>query len=327
MAIDPNTGLIQLNPPPVPGEVTTGSVTQAPQAPESSTTPTTPQPIPPVASYTPVAGQAGSATSTGYTATPYNVDPLKGTVAGQMKGLLEQESPYLQVARTHAREAMNERGLINSSIAISAGEKAAIESALPIATADANIYNQAMTNTVNQTNAATQFGAAAQNSAAQLNAQLLTSMNTTNANAANAALSQEAQAANQRALAQIDVNTKMELAVLDTQNRALLQSSVGASNAYVQAITNIANISTNPSLTQGAKDAAIQTQINMLREQLRTIGYISSTDSRLVEDLNLDEFFETTVPEPAAPPAEAPAWYTAPPAWYNQQPQPQPTYY
>lgn len=62
------------------------------------------------------------------------------TVAGQIGDLLDANSPYLQAARDRSMRASNARGLSNSSIAASAGEAAAYEAALPIATSDAQAY-------------------------------------------------------------------------------------------------------------------------------------------------------------------------------------------
>lgn len=250
------------------------------------------QVIPPVASFTPAEGTAGTTTGTSYTPTPYTVKP-EGTVAGQLESITKQGSPLMDLAGTQAKQEANARGLINSSIAVGAGQDALYRTALPIAQADASVNNAAMTNTANQQNAASQFGAASTNSANQANAQLLTNMNTTNANAANSAMSQEAQAANARALASVDANTRMALATLDTQNRAILQSSVGASNSYVQAVTNISNIATNNSLSKEAKDAATATQMNLLNEQLKTLAAIASTESAAVTSLDLGSFFQT----------------------------------
>ena len=63
----------------------------------------------------------------------------KETVSGQLNDLLSQDSKYMQSAKANAMEKANSRGLINSSMAVGAGQKAAIDSALPIATSDANI--------------------------------------------------------------------------------------------------------------------------------------------------------------------------------------------
>lgn len=59
------------------------------------------------------------------------------TVAGQMEGLLSKESPLVKMSRTKAKEDANKRGLLNTSMAVQAGEAAAYQSALPIAQQDA----------------------------------------------------------------------------------------------------------------------------------------------------------------------------------------------
>ena len=74
------------------------------------------------------------------TPTLYNVDPTMQTVQGQLNGLLNSDSPYIQLARQQAAEQSNSRGLLNSSLAATAGERAAIESAMPIAQQDAQTY-------------------------------------------------------------------------------------------------------------------------------------------------------------------------------------------
>ena len=66
-------------------------------------------------------------------------------VSGRLQGLLSKDSPYLARARTGAAQAANRRGLLNSSIASGAGEAAAIDAALPIATADADIASRQRT--------------------------------------------------------------------------------------------------------------------------------------------------------------------------------------
>ena len=63
----------------------------------------------------------------------------KETVAGQLNDLLNQDSTYMQSAKANAMAQANSRGLLNSSMAVGASQKAAIDSSLPIAQADANI--------------------------------------------------------------------------------------------------------------------------------------------------------------------------------------------
>lgn len=62
------------------------------------------------------------------------------TVSGQLNTLLAEDSVYLQSARNYALEEANQRGLLNSSIAVGAGERAAIDAAAPIAAQDASTY-------------------------------------------------------------------------------------------------------------------------------------------------------------------------------------------
>ena len=68
------------------------------------------------------------------------IDENKATVSGQMTGLLNQNSPYMQAATAGAMRTANQRGLLNSSIAAGEGQKAAIESSMPIAQQDAGFY-------------------------------------------------------------------------------------------------------------------------------------------------------------------------------------------
>lgn len=65
------------------------------------------------------------------------------TVAGQMKGLLASDSPYIQDARQKGKEYASSRGLLSSSMGAGASQRAAIETALPIAQQDAATYETA----------------------------------------------------------------------------------------------------------------------------------------------------------------------------------------
>ncbi len=76
----------------------------------------------------------------GYQAPTVYAPEKEATVEGRLGGLLESGSPYLERARTSAKMEAQKRGLLNSSMAASAGEKAAIEAALPIAQQDASAY-------------------------------------------------------------------------------------------------------------------------------------------------------------------------------------------
>lgn len=95
---------------------------------------------------------ATSAVPTGSQAVVGGVGELE-TVSGQLDKVLDKDSPLIQRSRASAQEQATSRGLQNSTMAAQAGELAAIQSALPIASADAGTYaNRASQNlsTVNQ---------------------------------------------------------------------------------------------------------------------------------------------------------------------------------
>lgn len=262
-------------------------------------------PAPTAPSYT-----ATQATATGYAPTPYDV-PANATVQERVKGIVGEDSALMQQAAQRAKQEMAGRGLVNSSIAIGAGQQAVIAQALPIAQQDAQTYANAATNTANQQNAASQFGAAAQNTVGLANSQQQNAALANNQQAAvqlaNTRMNNEAQVA----MANLDTQTRLALSTLDTQTRQLLQTNQSASNAYVQAVTNISNITTSNTMSQEAKDRAVQTQINLLNEQLRTIGTLAATTPAEVAELNLGDFFQVetqngSVPTPGNPATGAP---------------------
>jgi hypothetical protein len=79
----------------------------------------------------------------------------KSLVSNQLSSLLNSDSPYLQRARARATEYANSRGLLNSSIAATAGEAAAIDASLPVAQSDAETYGRADEFNATQANAFT----------------------------------------------------------------------------------------------------------------------------------------------------------------------------
>jgi hypothetical protein len=124
------------------------------------------------------------------------------TVQGQLTGIIGQNSPLIQQARTRALEGMNDRGLINSSMAQTAADSAAYNAALPIAQADAsqaskvagtnvqNINNQNIANTEAQYKELTQGSASAANIMSNAQTQIANIMANTNITDKQAAIDQ-----------------------------------------------------------------------------------------------------------------------------------------
>ena len=92
--------------------------------------------------------------------------------SNQLNKLLQADSPYLQQAKSRALQMMNERGLVNSSLAESAGVNAAIDAALPIAQSDAGAYTSASRDNMTAQNNAALANMQAQNQAALAQAQM-----------------------------------------------------------------------------------------------------------------------------------------------------------
>ena len=76
------------------------------------------------------------------------------TVEGRLAGLLDDDNPLVQMARTRGMQDASARGLLNSSLGAQAGALAAYQYAMPIAQADATTYaSAARQNASEQTNA------------------------------------------------------------------------------------------------------------------------------------------------------------------------------
>lgn len=74
-----------------------------------------------------------------YTRTPQEQE----LVENRLTGLLDRDNPYISNARQRAAEASSSRGMLNSSLAMGAAERSAIEAGMPIAAQDAATFAQA----------------------------------------------------------------------------------------------------------------------------------------------------------------------------------------
>src|SRR3990172_7024985 len=105
--------------------------------------------------------------STGYDPEKLTLDPATQTVEGRVTNILKTDSPLLTDARTRAAQTVNARGLINSSMAVGEGEKAVIQTALPIASQDANAALTVAGRNQEAANQSRQLGATAENTMRQ----------------------------------------------------------------------------------------------------------------------------------------------------------------
>ena len=195
------------------------------------------------------------------------VNSQTDTVQGQLAGLLSKSSPYITRARTSAAQAMNARGGLNTSIAAGAGEAAAIDAGLPIATADAGIFSNQRLANQSATNLARESGSVEANKAyllqksGEINSQL------ENLRAKN--------------ISQLSAQEAQQLQALTAQKGAIdrqLQELVGSQQASLQ--TQRLDTQTAWNTTQQEADRALQ----MLRgEQSTELANIEGANRMLLQ--------------------------------------------
>lgn len=303
------------------------------------------------------AGQAGYQTAGYERVDPITrqVDANTETVQGQLRGILDAGSPLMERARAKALEQANSRGLLNSSMAVGAGQAALYDTALQIATPDAATYTQASRDNqgvLNQTaqfnadqfgrnqqfnanafNQNQQFNVGETNTAGRFNAGAGNELNLTNireagaterANAQNATTLQATQMQNENriAVAQLDAANRVALENIASNNRALIQGSANAGQIYSQMQANIAAIQRDPNLSEEAKRAAIQQEIDAGQAGMVVAGRVANVDfgdtidwgaARASASANTASGAPAAAPPAAAPPAAGNSG--APPAY------------
>jgi len=199
----------------------------------------------------------------------------------QVEKVISQDSPLMQQAATTAKKAANARGLLNTSMAMQAGQAAVMDRAMPIAQYDAGVHtNVADKNTANtqqtnifnagQTQDVNKFNATNQQQNSQFNAAEQNKTSIVNASEANKVLQQF-----------LDNNNKLQLADIEASYKTLMQSEASAMQLYQQSVKNISEILMNPDLNAEAKEKAIANQNGLLKTGMQLIGKMGG--------LNLDE--------------------------------------
>ena len=155
--------------------------------------------------------------TTGYDAAQGDASLVKpgtdATVQGQLTGILDKGGPLMDRAATKSAQAMNGKGLLNSSIAVSAGQSALYDAALPIAQQDAKTFADA----------------------GQTNAQLGTQVSLSNAGFKNDAGKFGADAANQAAGQQRTAGIQSEQTAQQNRQQTMLQTTELAAQSQRQA--------------------------------------------------------------------------------------------
>lgn len=193
--------------------------------------------------------------------------PDENTVLGRFMTTTQQATPLMQMARTSADQQMNARGLLNSSLAISAADQAAYNAALPIANADANLLNNA-----NQFNATqtqdnwrlgqqldNQYGIAKMGNDTSLQTTAMnndTSRFNTAANNAASLQQTEMQTVSNQMVTKLNNENQQIMANINANAAQHQQAITAANDLYKQAQLNAQNIRVNNQMSQEAKDQA-----------------------------------------------------------------------
>ena len=203
------------------------------------------------------------------------VDPNL-TVENQMAGLLSGESPYMAAARNKAMRTANQRGLLNTTMAAGAGEKAAIESAMPIATQDA-AYLQGSAGKTQE--------ARLQSGLYEKQGEISKDIATHEGGIASGLSTQEAlQARELEGIVQSGANLRQQAELDMKKVLATMELGNNEKTAYAGAVTDMGdrfmaelnNIQRDPNVTTEAKTAAIATLQEAYKQNLQTLSSIYS---------------------------------------------------
>jgi hypothetical protein len=211
-----------------------------------------------------------NSTATGYDAAQGNAAQWDvtddQTVQGQVRKIVDENSPLQQQAKADSLKAANAHGLANSSMAVTAGQDALYRAALPIAQQDAQTHAQSgqfnagnrqqmeLAN-VDAKNTASRFYAAATNDSSKENAQLGTQTNLSNAAEANKTSMFNAQSSNDMTTKNLD--RALQAGVVN-QEQANKMAALAAENINRAAEFNI---TTNAQMQQFNIDAALKAGI------------------------------------------------------------------
>lgn len=252
--------------------------------------------------------QAPNVVATPATASLWNVDPNQ-TVQGQIANIIDADSPLMQRAETRAAQQANARGLLNSSMAVQAGQAALYDAALPIAQQDADTFARA-----------SQFNATAQTDVSKFNADAMLRAGIVNQEQANSMTQFAASEANRMAMFELnndtdvakfnasesnamkklglDSQTKLGLAQIEANYKTLMQTSASAADVYKSLLAQMGSVLANPDLDAGAKAAALQNLVGAMNASLGVIGQIANMN---LPELDFSDLPDTTAPTGAQP--------------------------
>jgi len=200
-------------------------------------------------------------------------------VENRVAGIVESDSPLMQLAATRANQRSGARGLINTSMAVGEGQKAVLDAATPIAMADSGSVNQA-----------DQFNTSNQQQANLQNATQTQRTSELNAAADNTARQTNTENAMRTELANLDISSRQFMADIEQKNKQLIQTSANAATLFNTYQQQIAQIMISPNLDAAGKERAIANLQAMLTDSLAAQDAVSGLD---LSGIIFDEYSPT----------------------------------
>jgi len=217
-----------------------------------------------------------------YTANTNTFDEANGT-AGRVDSIIAKDSPLMQRAASKANQTMNARGLMNSSMAVGAGQAAVMDAAVPIASTDAQLFsqqklaNQTSLNDAARANAemrgnigmkgvdvkegARQFDVSEAGTNTRFNTELAQQDRQFDANQAGMTDRLMKELDSRVELAGIDRDTKLAIVQAQTDSQNLIAGNENIAKAWGTMMDQITQINNNPDLDDAAKQTMIQNAI------------------------------------------------------------------
>lgn len=232
--------------------------------------------------------------------TKWDITPDQ-TVQGQMKNLIDPNSPYYQQWATAGAQDAAARGFTgNSSIRSTGIMDSVMRGATPIATSDASTYakaagynadmpNQFAIKNQEASNSNSQFNSAQQNDLTKAHLSANTQLATANISADTARFT--ASLSNQTQKDLVGLNQASTLAVNQARdaNAAILASNESAKSAYSSYVAAVAQIDNNNTMQEPAKRAAIITQTQIFNNAIAGLKAANSGTADVSSPLDITQ--------------------------------------
>jgi hypothetical protein len=214
--------------------------------------------------------------------------------ADRLAQMMDPNSPLMVQAATQGNQQANKRGLQNSSIGISAAQDSMLRAATPFALQDAQTAANVGLSNTGAINTAGQFNAGAQNTSTLTGQQLESQQKIAKDQIASQQQIARLNADTSVLTAKMSTEAQAALAAVNNQHQKLIQSNSQAATAMNNYAATVANIQASKDMDGSAKQAAVDTQLTMLRNTLTALESQSGQ--------NLEQYFPMIAS--TAPPAD-----------------------